>query len=190
MGRIEHTLLDEEQGLIPNRPKTIACNPTIPQKVPNVSIYGKGSEPSRLESSDPMREADAPSTGTVTVLSVQVCPPHRGKLWSHHRRSCARQRGRKAKGNARSGVRKAKAALSEDESVQRGQRQYKGRCPCVRMHGAPATSAGTPRRLRAQEPRPATSIKAGAPASPARGLIPFRFIDGIMRACQRYTTHA
>jgi hypothetical protein len=38
MGRIEHTLLDEEQGLIPNRPKTIACNPTIPQKVPNVSI--------------------------------------------------------------------------------------------------------------------------------------------------------
>src|SRR5215208_1487147 len=80
------------------------------------------------------------------------------------------QRGRKAKGNARSGVRKAKAALSEDESVQRGQRQYKGRCPCVRMHGAPTTSAGTPRRLRAQEPRPATSIKAGAPASPARGL--------------------
>jgi hypothetical protein len=62
MGRIEHTLLDEEQGLIPNRPKTIACNPTIPQKVPNVSIYGKGSEPSRLESSDPMRESDAPST--------------------------------------------------------------------------------------------------------------------------------
>src|SRR5919112_3680796 len=43
----------------------------------------------------------------------------------------------------------------------RGQRQYKGRCPCVRMYGAPATSAGTPRRLRAQEPRPATSIKAG-----------------------------
>src|SRR5215211_2672017 len=80
------------------------------------------------------------------------------------------QRGRKAKGNARSGVRKAKAALSEDESVQPGQQQYKGRCPCVRMHGAPATSAGTPRRLRAQESRPATSIKAGAPASPAWGL--------------------
>src|SRR5215208_1712854 len=80
------------------------------------------------------------------------------------------QRGRKAKGNARSGVRRAKAALSEDESVQRGQRQYKGRSPCVRMHGAPATSAGTPRRLRAQEPRPATSIKAGAPASRAWGL--------------------
>src|ERR671910_2801268 len=38
------------------------------------------------------------------------------------------------------------------------------------MYGAPATSAGTPRRLRAQEPRPATSIKAGAPASPAWGL--------------------
>src|SRR5215204_4197020 len=80
------------------------------------------------------------------------------------------QRGRKAKGNARSGVRKAKAASSEDASVQRGQRHYKGRSPCVRMHGAPATSAGTPRRLRAQEPRPATSIKAGAPASRAWGL--------------------
>src|SRR5918995_580882 len=38
------------------------------------------------------------------------------------------------------------------------------------MYGAPATSAGTPRRLRAQEPRPATSIKALAPARPAWGL--------------------
>src|SRR5918995_6796107 len=38
------------------------------------------------------------------------------------------------------------------------------------MYGAPATSAGIPRHLRAQEPRPATSIKAGAPASPAWGL--------------------
>jgi hypothetical protein len=59
---------------------------------------------------------------------------------------------------------------SKSVEVERGQGQYKGRSPCVRMHGAPATSAGTPRRLRAQEPRPATSIKAGAPASPARGL--------------------
>jgi hypothetical protein len=38
MGRIEHTLLDEGRGLRPNRPKTIACIPTIPQKVTNVSI--------------------------------------------------------------------------------------------------------------------------------------------------------
>src|ERR671911_826016 len=60
------------------------------------------------------------------------------------------QREREAKGRAR-GRRKA-----------RGQGKYKGRSPCVRMYGAPATSAGTPRRLRAQEPRPATSIKAGA----------------------------
>ena len=61
MGRIEHTLLDEG-AFIPNRPKTIACNPTIPQKVTNVSIHDKGPEPSRLESSDPMREAGALST--------------------------------------------------------------------------------------------------------------------------------
>src|SRR5918995_5977196 len=38
------------------------------------------------------------------------------------------------------------------------------------MYGPPATSAGIPRHLRAQEPRPAISIKAGAPASPAWGL--------------------
>src|SRR5215217_9472360 len=56
--------------------------------------------------------------------------------------------------------------------VQRDQqfKHYKGRCPCVRMYGAPATSAGTPRRLRAQEPRPGSKYKAGAPASPAWGL--------------------
>jgi len=42
MGRIEQTLLDG--GRHPNRPKTIACTPTIPQKVTNVSIYDKGPE--------------------------------------------------------------------------------------------------------------------------------------------------
>jgi hypothetical protein len=49
MGRIEHTLLDGEFSVRPNRPKTIACNPTIPQKVTNVSIHDKGPEPSRQE---------------------------------------------------------------------------------------------------------------------------------------------
>src|ERR671911_2618563 len=62
MGRIELTLLDGEFSGRPNRPKTIACNATIPQKVTNVSIHDKGPEPSRLESSDPMREAGAPNT--------------------------------------------------------------------------------------------------------------------------------
>jgi hypothetical protein len=33
--------LDEGRGLHPNRPKTFARNPTIPQKVTNVSIYDK-----------------------------------------------------------------------------------------------------------------------------------------------------
>jgi hypothetical protein len=41
MGRIEHTLLDGEFSVRPNRPKTFARNLTIPQKVPNVSIYDK-----------------------------------------------------------------------------------------------------------------------------------------------------
>jgi hypothetical protein len=43
MGRIEHTLLVGDGH--PNRPKTFArtpLNPTIPQKVTNVSIYHKG----------------------------------------------------------------------------------------------------------------------------------------------------
>jgi hypothetical protein len=38
-------LLDGEFSVRPNRPKTIARNPTIPQKVMNVSIYDKGPEP-------------------------------------------------------------------------------------------------------------------------------------------------
>jgi hypothetical protein len=44
-GRIEHTLLDGEFSVRPNRPKTFArtpLNPTIPQKVTNVSICHKG----------------------------------------------------------------------------------------------------------------------------------------------------
>jgi hypothetical protein len=45
-GRIEHTLLDEGRGLHPNRPKTIARNPTIPKEVADVSIYDKGPFPS------------------------------------------------------------------------------------------------------------------------------------------------
>jgi hypothetical protein len=36
MGRIEHTLLDEDKP--PIRPKTVARNHTIPQKVTGVSI--------------------------------------------------------------------------------------------------------------------------------------------------------
>ena len=40
-GRIEHTLLDGEFSVRPNRPKTFARNPTIPQKATNVSIYDK-----------------------------------------------------------------------------------------------------------------------------------------------------
>ena len=53
-----------------------------------------------------MIEADAPSTGHVTVCSVALCPSHRGLSWSHHRRSCARQRGRKAKAAPRRGPKK------------------------------------------------------------------------------------
>jgi hypothetical protein len=41
-GRIEQTLLDGACRPHPHRPKTLARKPTIPQEVPNVSIYDKG----------------------------------------------------------------------------------------------------------------------------------------------------
>ena len=49
-----------------------------------------------MGNSDRMREAGAPSTGVVSVLS-RVCAPHRGYSWSHHPRSRAMRQGRKAK---------------------------------------------------------------------------------------------
>ena len=51
-----------EFSVRPNRPKTFARYHTIPQKVTNVSIYAKGSKPVSHGSSDPIREAGAPST--------------------------------------------------------------------------------------------------------------------------------
>jgi hypothetical protein len=44
-GRIEQTLLDGEFSVRPNRPKTFARNPTLPQEMTNVSIHDKGPEP-------------------------------------------------------------------------------------------------------------------------------------------------
>ena len=45
MGRIEHALLVGELSARPNRPKTFARAPTVPQKVTNVSIYSEGQKP-------------------------------------------------------------------------------------------------------------------------------------------------
>ena len=83
-------------GRHPNRPKTIACNPTIPQKVTNVSIYDKGPEPSRLESSDPsvqrpVRRVRRDATGIAEPALFHgdgapwCCARAPGKLCSHHR---------------------------------------------------------------------------------------------------------
>jgi len=44
------------------------------------------------------------------ALGKGVCPPHRRWTWSHHKCSCATLQCRKSKGNARSGVRKARPA--------------------------------------------------------------------------------
>jgi hypothetical protein len=38
--------LDEGRGLHPNRPKTFARTPTIPEELTDVSIYDKGPFPS------------------------------------------------------------------------------------------------------------------------------------------------
>src|SRR5829696_646870 len=69
--------------------------------------------------SDPMRETGAPSTGSFVTELSEVCPPHRGSAWSHHSRSCATRRGRKAK-----------AALSNRGGLEQRCKQhthYKGR---------------------------------------------------------------
>jgi hypothetical protein len=42
MGRIEQTLLEGANRRRPNRPKTFARNPTIPEELTDVSIYDKG----------------------------------------------------------------------------------------------------------------------------------------------------
>ena len=80
MGRIEHTLLDEGRALRPNRPKTIAYNPTIPQKVTNVSIQDKGPEPSRPGSPDPMREAGAANKRKLLLRIGQFCARPTGEV--------------------------------------------------------------------------------------------------------------
>jgi hypothetical protein len=77
MGRIEHTLLVGGWRHL-NRPKTFAhfpLNPTIPQKLQMFLFTTKGRSP-QPGSSDPMREAGAPSTGEVVLSGV--CPSHRG----------------------------------------------------------------------------------------------------------------
>jgi hypothetical protein len=47
-----------------------------------------------------MREAGAPSTEEVATHLCGVVPDHRGLSYSHHPRSCATLRGRKAKGRS------------------------------------------------------------------------------------------
>src|SRR5215213_600152 len=101
----------------------------------------------------------APAPPGIAMVSPPEVPRNaqraqcKGRAREGHPISAAKGHYR-GRGSVGSG--KAKAALSDDESVQRGQqyKHYRGRSPCVQMYGAPATSAGTPRRLRAQEPRP------------------------------------
>src|SRR5215208_2906882 len=94
MGRIEHTLFDGEFSVRPNRPKTIACNPTIPQKVTNVSICDERPEPrtERLWSSDPMREAGVSSTEELS-LNFRGCARPTGGSHARIIRRPAQRRG-------------------------------------------------------------------------------------------------
>src|SRR5215211_4884713 len=110
---------------------------------PSLQQSAEGPEPSRLESSDPMREAGATSTGGLLAARYIEGAHPTGDSYSRTTDAPA-QRFNDAN-------LKATLEVGQEKS---GQGQYKGRSPCVRMYGAPATSAGTPRRLRAQEPRP------------------------------------
>jgi len=76
-GRIEHTLLDGEFSVRPNRPKTFARTPTIPQEVTDVSICDKGSEPLRVRAPTHERSRCA-AHGEVASVLTEVCTPHRG----------------------------------------------------------------------------------------------------------------
>jgi hypothetical protein len=101
-----------------------------PTKIRPDSRHSKGSEPSRLESSDPMREADEPSTGRVVTELSEVCSPHRGQSSSHHPRSRATQRGRNAKAAPRGHPKSA-----AKDSIKAG-----GRKPRPDWPGSPARS--------------------------------------------------
>jgi hypothetical protein len=70
IGRIEQTLLDEGRGARPNRPKTFARSPTLPEETTNVSIHNKGPEP---ESPSPIGQG-APEEGCLycRVLCVRA----------------------------------------------------------------------------------------------------------------------
>jgi hypothetical protein len=89
-----------------------------------------------------MIEAGTPSTKEVALVHSEVlAPPGMGMIAPPEVPRNASEARAQSEGRAR-------------QVERRGQGHYRGRSPCVRMYGAPATSAGTPRRLRAQEPRP------------------------------------
>src|SRR5215204_4167491 len=81
-------------GRCPNRPKTFARYHNIPHKVTNVSICDKGPEPVSHGSSDPMREAGAPSTGGwvvpappgVVMVALPEVPRNAGGAMRRQRR--------------------------------------------------------------------------------------------------------
>src|SRR5215216_5683161 len=123
MGRIEHKLL---VGMpLPNRPKTFTrfpLNPTIPQKVTNVSIYHKGSE--------------SPNVATVGA------PTHdRSRCAEHGRMGCARPTGGSHARTARAPAQRAEGAERRPRCLAKEGKQkkvsrttrpthaYKGRSP-------------------------------------------------------------
>jgi hypothetical protein len=59
------------EGFLPNRPKSIACNPTIPQKVTNVSIHDKGQ--------DPCSKASTPAWSIRVLLAEVLYLVRRGR---------------------------------------------------------------------------------------------------------------
>ena len=75
MGRIEHTLLVGELSARPNRPKTFARDPTVPQKVTDVSIYSEGQKPRGVKTSRALGS-------TTTLIAL---PRLRRTDWISHR---------------------------------------------------------------------------------------------------------
>src|SRR5215204_2792198 len=86
-------------GRCPNRPKTFARYHTIPHKVTNVSICDKGPEPVSHGSSDPMREAGAPSTRSLATHRGGCCARPTGDSYGRTLDARAQRRGAQSEGS-------------------------------------------------------------------------------------------
>jgi hypothetical protein len=74
-GRIEHTLLDEGRGVLPNRPKTFARNLTIPHKSYRCSYLRQRAGTPRTPSCQERFSKIGPNRGSVGAAAKKRPEP-------------------------------------------------------------------------------------------------------------------